>query len=334
MDAAVAFLASAQQEHGEFATFRARDGAIAREREYDSAPLSTTYVLHSLSYVDHPRVHELAAPALDFLEAEMESHGVWRHWTSRHPLHDAMPPDLDDTCCASAALVRFGRQRPPNHGLIVANRDRRGLFYTWLVPRPARARRSRAYWSVTLRQLPITRQRLYFWGCTEASPSDVDCVVNANVLHYLGDRHEARPVVELLRQVLRDGRVGCWDKWHRNACTFYYAVSRAYANGVKSLESLREPLRVEIESKLANAEKLASAELALAMCALFNLGHRSANIDTALARITAMQQDDGAWPAFALYWGGPPSRCTGCWGSRALTTSLCIEAIARSMRSQ
>jgi hypothetical protein len=331
VDAALAFLAREQRADGEFPAFRARDPAIVREREYDSTPFATTYVLHALSHVDHPRVQSLAMPALDFLEAEMESHGVWRYWTSNHPRHDAIPPDLDDTCCASAALLRFGRRIPANQALILANRDRRGLFYTWLVPRLARARPP-GYWSLTLRELPINRARLYFWTRTEASPSDIDCVVNANVLHYLGHCSEARPVVEFLRRALEEGRAGGCDKWHRNACAFYYAVSRAYAGGVKALEPLRKPLRVRTEAVLTHAAELASAEVALAVCALFNLGHRPANLGAAIGRLVAAQQDDGAWPAFALYWGGRPDR-NHCWGSRALTTSLCAEAIARSMRS-
>jgi hypothetical protein len=329
VDAALAFLAGQQRADGQFPSFRARDVAIVHEREYDSTYLATTYVLHALSYVDHPRVQKLAAPALDFLAAEMESHGVWRYWTSRHPRHDAIPPDLDDTCCASAALRRFGRPVPANQALILANRDRRGLFYTWILPRPARAR-PRAYWSVALRQLPIRRPRVYFWTRTDASPSDIDCVVNANVLHYLGDGSEARPVAGFLLRALEEGRAAACDKWHRNACVFYYAVSRACASGVKALESLREPLRVRIEAALTGVEQLASAEVALTVCALFNLEHRPANLEAVIGRLVAGQLDDGSWPAFALYSGGPPER-NDCWGSRALTTSLGIEAIFRSM---
>jgi hypothetical protein len=332
VDAALAFLAREQRPDGEFPTFRARDAAISREREYDSTPFGTAYVLHALSYVDRPLVPELASRALDFLAAEMEPYGVWRYWTSHHPRHAAIPPDLDDTCCASAALLRFGRPVAANQELILANRDPRGLFYTWLVPRRGRGR-PRAYWSVTLRQLPISGPRLYFWTLTEASPSDIDCVVNANVLHYLGDRPEAGPVVEYLRRALEGGRAGACDKWHRNACAFYYAVSRAYASGARALAPLIEPLTVRIEAALARAAGLAPAEVALAVSALLNLGHRPADLEAAIGRLVAVQKDDGSWPAFALYWGGRAER-NHCWGSEALTTSLCIEAVARSIDSR
>jgi len=169
--------------------------------------------------------------------------------------------------------------------------------------------------------------RLNFWRLTEARPWDVDCVVNANVLLYLGDRAEIRPVVDYLARALEDGRAGCCDKWHLNECAFYYAVSRAYAGGVASLEPLREPLILRAEAALEGVEELAIAEVALAACTLLNLGHRGSALDSGVAHLAAMQGENGGWPAFALYWGGP-KRVYG-WGSEALTTGLCTEALAR-----
>jgi hypothetical protein len=328
LQAALAFLRAAQLPTGEFPAYKAPPEELIHERTLDSTPFATTYILHALSYVEHPPVDELTAPALDFLEAAMEPHGVWRYWPAEHPRHGAIPPDLDDTCCASAVLLRFGRPALSNRALILANRDRRGLFYTWLVPRPAR-RLPREYWSVTLRQLPTSLPRVLFWTRTAASPSDVDCVVNANVLSYLGEFSEAQPVADFLSIAVHEGRAGSCDKYHRNACAFYYAVSRAYASGVKALEPLRAPLTARLDTTLSDAENLASAEVALAICAMLNLGHRPPNFNAAIERIVASQQADGSWPPFALYWGGPPER-NHCWGSRALTTGLCVEAIARS----
>jgi hypothetical protein len=328
LDSALAFLSEQQQPNGEFPTFKARDAVLAQERQFDSTPFATTYVLHALSYVERPRVREMTEAALDFLEAEMESHGVWRYWTSQHPQHNFIPPDLDDTCCAAAALRRFGRWLPQNEELILANRNREGLFYTWLVPHLPRAL-CRAWWSVTLPQAPLSRQRLNFWRLTEASPWDVDCVVNANVLHYLGDRAEVRTVVHHLARALDRGQAGSCDKWHRNACAFYYAVSRAYAGGVAALESMRKPLINHAEAALTRIEELATAEVALAICALLNLGHRGAGLDTGVAHLAATQGPDGSWPGFALYWGGPKHYYG--WGSEALTTGLCAEALARFM---
>jgi hypothetical protein len=323
LESALAFLAEEQRPTGEFPTFKARDTALTREREFDSTPFATTYVLHALSYLTRDRVEQLTSGGLGFLGAEMESHGVWRYWSSRHPRHASIPPDLDDTCCALAVLRRFGRSLPQNEQLILANRNREGLFYTWIVPRPAPVR-CRAYWSLVLRDWPIGWQRLNFWRLTNASPWDVDCVVNANVLHYLGDRAEVRPVVNFLARALAEGRAGCCDTWHSNQYAFYYAVSRAYAGGVAALETLREPLAADAEAALKGIGQLATAEVALAACSLLNLGRRGPALDVGMAHIADTQRTNGSWPAFALYSGGPYR-----WGSEALTTALCVEAFAR-----
>jgi hypothetical protein len=332
LDSALSYLDRQQRPNGEFPTFKAADDAVVHERSFDSTPFATTYVLHGLSHVEWSKARALAEPALDFLEAEMEPHGVWRYWTSQHPQHQFVPPDLDDTCCAAAALRRFGRSVPENVELILANRNRAGLFYTWLVPRLPRKRtrpfrrQTRAFRRAALRG-SLRPTRLRFWR-TAAGPWDVDCVVNANVLHWLGDRVEARPVADFLRRALEDGRASSCDKWHRNECAFYYSVSRAYGSGVGALEPIAEELRAHIESRLTRAEELAPAEVALAVCSLLNLNHPVADLEPWIALIAGTQRPDGGWPSYVLYWGGPVYG----WGSEALTTGLCVEVLARVMK--
>lgn len=332
VDAALEFLRREQRPNGEFPTYKARDAALVQDAQFDSTPFATTYVLHALTFVERPRVAEMAAAALDFLEAEMEPGGVWRYWPSQHPQHAFIPPDLDDTCCVTDVLRRWGRPVPANEELILANRNRAGLFYTWVVPHLRRTRsargRSRAYWDVARRHHPVNHLRANFWRLTEAKPWDVDCVVNANVLLQLGERPEVAPVVAHLARALAEGRAASCDKWHLNAAAFHYAVARAYARGVSSLECLREPLAAAAGSALASADGLADAEVALNACALLNLEAGGAAVEEAVGRLASGQHADGSWPGFALYWGGPKNRTFG-WGSDALTTGLCVEALAR-----
>src|SRR6185436_12619440 len=90
----------------------------------DPSVFPTAVAAHALSFA--PEAAAIRRRALDFLRAEMDARGLWKHWTRVHPHHGWLPPDLDDTACASAALARDGRAFPDNRPLLLANRDRRG----------------------------------------------------------------------------------------------------------------------------------------------------------------------------------------------------------------
>ncbi len=151
-------------------------------------------------------------------------------------------------------------------------------------------------------------------------------MVNANVLRHLGDCAEAAPVADYLARALASGAPEESDKWHRNRHAFYYAVSRALAAGVSALEPLREPLTAAVELALTQPQELEPAEVALAGCALLNLGAAGAGHEAAVASLGERQRRDGSWPAIALWGGGGPDYG---WGSEALTTALCVEALTR-----
>src|SRR5207244_1566489 len=145
--------------------------------------------------------------------------------------HWSIPPDIDDTCCVSFLLAKHGHRVPSNHAVILANRDPRKLFYTWFIPRWPMPR-SVDYWRVALPQAIAFRRFVTFFRTTYASLHDVDCVVNANALLYLGESAELQPVVDYLIESVRAGREGACDKWYQRPFALYYALSRAYFNGV------------------------------------------------------------------------------------------------------
>src|SRR5207249_9706908 len=106
--------------------------------------------------------------ALDFLQREMEPDGLWRHPSTASRGYRHTPLDVDDTSIASSALAAAGRRFPDNRALLLANRDRRGLFLTWIV----------RWWPH-----PILTYRFF---THVAERGDVDSVVNANAVVYLG----------------------------------------------------------------------------------------------------------------------------------------------------
>jgi hypothetical protein len=297
----VAFLTSRQRTDGELPVYA---GGTA-----DPAVFPTALMAHALSFA--PAARTVRERALDFLEAEMDDRGLWRHWPARHPHHHVIPPDADDTACASAALVQAGRRRPDNRRRLLSNRTTRGLFRTWFITRREVRR-------------PLT---LYgFFKQTSASPFDVDAVVNANAIYYLGPGAHARPVVEHLAAVLRDGRERDCDKWYENPFVVWYFFARA-------LRVVAPELTPILAARLASREPAAVLDAALAACARAYCG-----LPPQADGIVSDQLSSGGWPAAALYHGGRARRRDGSfdaphpdtphWGSEELTTALCLEALS------
>lgn len=297
---AVAFLEARQLATGEV--------PVCAGGRPDPSVFPTALAAHALSFT--PLAAGVRARCLDFLASEMERHGVWRHWPRTHPMHATLPPDADDTACASAALVAAGRTIPANRELLFANRDRRGLFRTWILTR---------------RELRHPLVLWFFFRRTSAKPFDVDAVVNANVIHYLGAIPE---VIAHLIDVLRERRESQCDKWYENPFAVWYFVSRALHAHAPEAGEL-------IERNMRNVAPRNVLDEALRIAAL-RYWNRAASIDALLA----MQLPSGGWPAGALYHGGRKRRRDGTfdaphpdtpqWGSEELTTAFAIEALARA----
>jgi len=302
IDRGILFLERRQRTDGEL--------PVSASGTPDPAVFPTAVIAHALSCA--PSARHVRDRALDFLEAEMDPRGLWRHWPARHPHHTIIPPDLDDTACASAALARAGRAVPDNRQRLLDNRTSSGLFRTWLITR------------VEARH-PLTL--FGFFRSTSAKPFDVDAVVNANVLHYLGPGPHARRVVEYLAAVMRERRERTCDKWYENPFVVWYFFSRALHVVAPELG----PLMADRLSSLVPATPL---EAALAAC---SRGYWQQPV--LVQAILESQLESGGWPAAALYHGGRARRRDGSfdephpdtphWGSEELTTAFCIEALSR-----
>lgn len=328
IERAAGFLHDRQLPSGELTCFMSTDPALATDRRPDSSPFPTALIAYSLGFVDSPLARRTIERATRFFAAQMEGPGMWRYWTRQHPYHGMIPADLDDVACVSHVLRREGVAFPSNEELLLANRDRAGLFYTWIVPRlPAPA--SPSWWRVALWQWARPVRAFYFWKLNECERADVDGVVNANVLLYLGDGPGTQAVAGFLHEVLQNGREESCDKWHLNRFTFYYAVARAFREGAASLAPLRGEIVRRIAARARPDGAIGDSELdtALAACALLAWGEVAPELDRAIEYLLARQMEGGEWPATAMYYGGP-KKYYG-WGSEELTTGFCIEALAR-----
>jgi hypothetical protein len=320
----VAFLEAVQCPSGEFPVLIATDPTMAAGGVPDPSVFPTALIARSLSGRSTAKLRERAC---DFLLGQVDPDGLWRHWTRDHPYYRQLPPDLDDTSCASSALRSAGKPYPDNRAILLANRDSQGRFYTWIAPRLRWA--GTRHLILTARQLRHAATLFLFFRRTSAKPRDVDAVVNANALFYLGPFDGRDAVVSFLVDVVRNDRETECDKWYDNPFVIWYFLSRA-------LSGIAPEAKDMFVSKITSADPRSPLEDALAACALLYWDHLPS--EEAIARLLGAQNGDGAWPIAALYHGGrarmrdgnfdKPHPDTPRWGSEALTTAFAIEALS------
>ena len=323
---AVRFLESAQAQSGELPVYASNDPSLRDHATLDPSIFPSALAAWSLSFCAAAK--GVRGRLCDFLEAEMLPHGLWRHWPRSHAHHASLPPDLDDTGCAALAMGRAGRMLPDHRHLLLANRNRAGLFYTWLSPRLRWS--GWAHMTATAGQLAHAPTLFLFFRATSAKPRDVDAVVNANALFHVGRFDGDEAVIAYLTMILRQGRERHCDKWYDEPSVIWYFLARALAERSDEARAL-------LLAKLTQARPDHALHRALRICAMRSLGAPVPDDD--VARLMAGQAADGSWPRAALYHGGRTRRRDGSfdaphpdtprWGSEALTTAFAVEALAR-----
>lgn len=301
----VAFLESAQLPSGEIPIEMSPTPEMSGECVRDPVVFLSALAARALSTT--PSAERVRSRAIDFLLREMEPDGLWRYPSSEHPGHDHIPLDVDDTSIASAALVAAGRRFPNNRAPLLANRNRRGLFRTWIV----------RWW-------PHPRLIYRFFRHTTAEVGDVDAAINANVVMYLGACNETRPAIEHMLEVLRTNAELKSTKWYESRFTVWYFFSHA-------LHGIAPEAGEMIVSRIEAATPRNALELALATSTLL-LWHRAPDVQPLLDA----QLPSGAWPRAGFYHAGLKRISPGefqstppWWGSEALTTVLAVEALSR-----
>lgn len=324
----IEFLRRSQLPSGEFKVYMSPDLNLERDCIFDSSPFPAALIAYALGFADRAAAGDILEKALRFLLDEMEGPGLWRYWTKRHQSHATIPPDLDDISCASFVLRRHGLPFPPNLKLVLANRTRDGLFYTWMTARwPLPPVPS--YWRVVLSQWRHPLRVYYFWKLLEPTRHDVDGVVNANVLFYVGEVPETRRVVNYLIDILRRGEEDRCDGWYSNRFMFHYALSRNFHAGVEALGGVRDEALARIVGAAQPDGSIGSGVLntALSVCTLLDWRSSPPELERAVRFLLAEQRTDGSWPRASVYYSGP-KKLYG-WGSEELITGFCLEALLR-----
>ena len=330
IDNGLRYLIDHQFPNGEFVSYFGGDAALLGWLRPDRTLFSTALICHCLSFVKNEPSEELQEKSMLFLGGEKSKHGLWNHFANWHPYRNLLPCDIDDTSCISVLYKEKGTDfpSPSNIPILAANRTGNGLFYTWFIFR-WKLLTNKTFVSIALRRLPRALVNLVFWKSVEANPNDVDAVVNANVLYYLGETEITRPIIQYIISIIDNGREGECDLWYRDKLIVYYFFSRNYFKGVQSLQPIVAPI---IERTLASVNNDGSIgntvlDTAWAICTLINLRYDGPEIAAAAAFLLEKQENDGCWPRWIAYWGGP-KKLTG-YGSEELTTAFCLEALSR-----
>lgn len=290
----------------------------------------TTLICGALLHLPQtPQVSKMQQQAGWFLRAHMGPGGTWHHYTWMNSHHDVLPYDVDDSSGVSSVLQQLGidHPHPSLRKLLLANRNSKGLFYTWFAFR-WRWNKHRTYWRLALREFLAPVKGAIFWHKMECSRNDVDAVVNANVLYYLGETAETTPVVNWMVRIIENGAEAHCDKYYCNPLSVHYFFSRCFAAGIRGLEAVQH---IAINRLLAQAQPdggfgASALETALALCALINWRYAGPELDAARSYLLRHQHGNGSWPRWCLYYGGPAKRST--FGSEELTTAICLQALA------
>jgi len=297
----VAYLESAQLPSGEIPIERSPTAEMSGDCVREPVVFPAALAARALSIT--PSAARVRSRALDFLLREMEPDGLWRHPSSEKPGYYYTPLDVDDTSIASAALAAAGRWFPNNRAPLLANRERSGLFRTWIV----------RWW-----RHPLMTYRFFKYT---AELRDVDAVVNANVVIYLGICEETRPAIEHMLAVLRANREMISTIWYGSRFTVWYFFSQA-------LHEIAPEAGEMIVPRIEATAPVNSLELAVAASTLL-LWNRVPDVGP----LIEAQLPSGAWPRVGFYHMGhrqldsqpkPP-----WWGSEALTTVFAVEALTR-----
>ncbi len=320
------WLAVRQLSWGEFNTNFWYSDQPKRPGVPDSSPFVTAHVVHALDFVKDARARGMQERALKFLRGEMEGQGFWRYRSRRQGQRWGWSLDMDDTSCVSYVLRQHNIAFPENRAWLVGNRNARGIFYTWFTPRRAMPhnfewlRLALAYARCqVLRTVILKHERL--------ERNDVECVVNANVVWYLGECAETNAAIDYLIDTARQGREAQEMRYYLHRNSFYYALSRAYANGIARLDEAKEAIVENIRAEWNHAREFENdLQVALAACTLLNFRCDIPELARAMDWLVARQDANGGWREWA--WIGYVPFTTR-WGSAEMTTAVCVEALAR-----
>ncbi len=336
VDAILAALAGLQEDDGEFAAQRYFHGpshggvtptAWPGWFRFGKCPFFTATIVYHLRDLPQPAASTLRERACDFLAGCFEGDLV-RYVPARYQ-EVWFPLDVDDTCLVRKMLRDAGRPLPGDDARLLANRNRRGQFYTWFVPRPgmfrmpghlARLCRDTALW---LRRLHRQDSR-NAWRLVREYWSTQEPAVDANLLLYFGNDARITGLAARTVQALRRRQVDL--EYYDSLLVPYFHAARAHRDGVEGLGELAGEFRTYLAGRAATGGPDGNA-INAAMTALTLIYFDSwdaPELAEAMAMVHANPMHTTGWAPAA--YANPVNRAFSD-GSAALTAVLHADAI-------
>ena len=290
------FLETAVEADGAWPSRRYDSHDLTGPARDNRTPFTPALGVVALDVCDDPRAEALRSRSRAFLYHHMEYPGVWRYWPH-------MPPDLDDTAMCSLAAgphpwLLVGR----NLDRILSYRDHEGRFLTWMIAQDG----------------------------PDADQNDVDSVVNANTIAWLGDHPDTRGAQRWIETLIEEHREAGSTPAYPEPMDLHVAVARASCTARPAFARLRPALVSRImDGRKAGGDFGDVLRTAQALSALDMLGgwDHEESVRPSVERLIEAQRPDGSWPE-CLAWQAP---LLG-FASEALTTAFCIEALERFLR--
>jgi len=318
---AINFLYDKQLTDGEFNVY-VWAGEDMHDCDVDSTPYVTALMLYSLDFWQpNEKVETILQKGINFLLSQMEGEGNWRYWTSKNKKWDLIPHDLDTMSCVSYLLKTQGVTFPNNIPTFLENTTEEGLFYTWIFPRSIYLPEIQDKFKTIVN--PEARVYITFAGIAD----DIDHIVNANTLLYLGDNEHTKPAQQyLINAVLNNSEHESIYIVDDFAVYIYYMISRAYRHSVPALGVINTTMADRIiAAQNENGGFGSDWETGMALCTLLNIDGYQEVIARGIHHLLTTQQPDGSWLKGPVYTetDGP------FFGSREFTTAFCIEALSK-----
>lgn len=256
---------------------------------FQSPPETSNMLIADVLLKYHPK-SKLTTDTIGYLNKQSK-HGLFTYFEDR----DLYPPDSDVNAIGYSILFETSSFTSPEEinrilTTLLSNTNSDGIVQVWI--------------------------------SHDSRQKQIDHVVATNIMylaHLLGRSVEIEPSKNWVHQVLESNEYLNGSRYYNSPSAFLFALSRVASR----FDSFRQDFQGQLYTSVA---KRVGAEdrpinIAMVIMAAKSLG---INTEEDQEKLLRMQNEDGSWPADALFRFGSKERY---FGSRALTTAYAIRAL-------